>query len=125
MKGLSFDVFHIGVVQVISDEGISKVFHMYANLMGTAGFQTKGDKAVSVMFGDDFIVSDCCLSICEIYGSFDDRSGFAGERRRDCSGSGGDGSARDGKIFSMDLMEADHVRENAAADQMFGNDGKA
>ena len=63
MKGLPLDVFHIGVIQIISDKRIPEVFHMYAYLMGTAGFQAKGDKAVPVFFVNNFIVSDCLLAV--------------------------------------------------------------
>ena len=48
---------------IISDKRIPEVFHMYAYLMGTAGFQAKGDKAVPVFFVNNFIVSDCLLAV--------------------------------------------------------------
>lgn len=63
MKSLPLDVFHVGVIQIISDERISKVFHVYADLVGTTCFQAKRDKAVSVLFVDNIIMSDCRLAV--------------------------------------------------------------
>lgn len=108
VKGLSLNVFHVRIVKIISDERISQMLHMYPDLMSAAGFQTKRDKAVSVLFGYNFIVSDRRLSVFEIYGPFDDRSWFAGEGRRDRPGIGNNRSACDGEIFPADLMPANH-----------------
>lgn len=38
-------MFHVRVVEVVSDKGIAQVFHMDTDLMGAAGFQLKGDQA--------------------------------------------------------------------------------
>ena len=37
MQRLSLYLFHIRIVQIISDQGIAQVFHMNPYLMGTAG----------------------------------------------------------------------------------------
>lgn len=50
MQCLSLDVFHIWVVQVVSDKGKAQIFHMDTDLMSAACLQDKGDEAVSVLF---------------------------------------------------------------------------
>ena len=47
---LAGDVFHVRVVEVISNQGIAQIFHMDTDLMGAAGFQLKGDQAVPIFF---------------------------------------------------------------------------
>lgn len=43
-------MFHVRVVEVISNQGIAQIFHMDTDLMGAAGFQLKGDQAVPIFF---------------------------------------------------------------------------
>ena len=48
MQCLSTHKFHIRIVEIISNQRKTEIFHMNTNLMGTTRFQMKGDKAVPV-----------------------------------------------------------------------------
>ena len=48
-------MFHVRVVEVISNQGIAQIFHMDTDLMGAAGFQLKGDQAVPIFFFYQFL----------------------------------------------------------------------
>ena len=71
-------MFHVRVVEVVSDQGIAQVFHMDTDLMGAAGFQLKGDQAVPIFFFYQFIMGDGFFSMVKIYGALNDGAFFAG-----------------------------------------------
>lgn len=45
VQRLAVDAPRIRVVEIVSDKGISDMFHMYAYLMGTAGLEMQRDQA--------------------------------------------------------------------------------
>ena len=61
MQSLPGDIFHIRVIQIITDKRMPDIFHMNTDLMGAARLQDKGDEAVPVFFFYDAIVGDCVL----------------------------------------------------------------
>ena len=90
-------MFHVRVVEVISNQGIAQIFHMDTDLMGAAGFQLKGDQAVPVFFFYQFIMGDGFFSMVKIYGAFDDGAFFTGKR-------GCDGHCRRGEVTLYDCQ---------------------
>ena len=48
MQSLSLYPLHVRIVQMIPDERITDMFHVDAYLMGAAGLQVNGDKAVPI-----------------------------------------------------------------------------
>ena len=72
MECLTPDEFHIGIIKVISDEGIAQIFHMNPYLMGTAGFQDQGDQAVPVLFIQNPVVGDGIFSLFKIHAPLND-----------------------------------------------------
>ena len=48
MECLPLHIAHIGIVEIIADQRIPDVFHMYADLVCATGFQLQGDKGVIV-----------------------------------------------------------------------------
>lgn len=58
VQGLTGNVFHVRVVEIVSDQRIAQIFHMDPDLMGAAGLQAQGDQAVPVSYGDNLIVGD-------------------------------------------------------------------
>ena len=41
MERLAGDELHVGIVEVISDEGMTDMFHMNTDLMGAAGLKNE------------------------------------------------------------------------------------
>lgn len=72
MECLTPDEFHIGIIKVISDEGIAQIFHMNPYLMGAAGFQDQGDQAVPVLFIQNPVVGDGIFSPFKIHAPLND-----------------------------------------------------
>ena len=71
VQRLSADEFHIGIVKIVSNEGMTDMFHMNTDLMGTARLQGKGDKAVPVFFLQDAVVCDRIFTVFKIDLTFD------------------------------------------------------
>ena len=86
MQSLPGNVFHIWVVEVVSDQRKSNVFHMDADLMGTSGAETKRDQAVAVFLFKKLIVCYSCFTVIKVYGPLDDRTVLAAERSGDDTG---------------------------------------
>lgn len=63
-------MFHVRVVEVISNQGIAQIFHMDTDLMGAAGFQLKGDQAVPIFFFYQFIMGDGFFSMVKNLSTF-------------------------------------------------------
>ena len=102
MKSLSCNMFHVGIIQIIANEWKTKVAHVDPDLMGAAGLQTEGDKAVPVFFIHDMEVCDRLFSIFKIYRPFNDRSGFAAKRRIDRAFGRCDRTFADSEVFPVD-----------------------
>ena len=66
MQRLSADEFHIGIVKIVSNEGMTDMFHMNTDLMGTARLQGKGDKAVPVFFLQDALGVDPLFTVFKL-----------------------------------------------------------
>ena len=94
-------MFHVRVVEVVSDQGIAQVFHMDTDLMGAAGFQLKGDQAVPIFFFYQFIMGDGFFTMIKIYGAFNDGAFFAGKRGCDGSNRWGEVTLYDGQVFPV------------------------
>ena len=48
VEGLSGDMFHIRIIEVISDQRVSQILHVDTDLMSAARFQGEGDETVVV-----------------------------------------------------------------------------
>jgi len=118
-------VFHVRVVEVISNQGIAQIFHMDTDLMGAAGFQLKGDQAVPIFFFYQFIMGDGFFSMVKIYGALNDGAFFAGKRCCDGSCGWGEVTLYDCQVFPVYQAFFCHIGHNAGADQVFGNYGKS
>lgn len=92
-------MFHVRVVEVISNQGIAQIFHMDTDLMGAAGFQLKGDQAVPIFFFYQFIMGDGFFSMVKIYGALNDGAFFAGKRCCDGSCGWGEITLYDCQVF--------------------------
>ena len=118
-------VFHVWVVQVVTNQWITEIFHMNTDLVGAAGLKTKRDKAVPICFFYHFIMGDCIFSMFPVYGPFDDGSFLAPERSLDGSFGRCDRTSCNREILPVDFPVFCHVRENTATDQMLGHNGKS
>ena len=81
---------------------------MNMDLMGTAGFQFQGNKAVPVFFFYDPVVSHGPFAMVLIDDSLDDGTGFSGERGIDRAAVRKIISSDNGQIFPADFMAEDH-----------------
>ena len=117
-------MFHVRVVEVVSDKGIAQVFHMDTDLMGAAGFQLKGDQAVPIFFFYQFIMGDGFFTMFKIYGAFNNGAFFAGKRGCDGSCGWGEVTFYDGQVFPVYQAFFGHIGHDAGADQVFGNYGE-
>lgn len=43
MQRLTADSMHVRIVKIVPDKGETDMFHMYADLVGTAGLEAKRD----------------------------------------------------------------------------------
>ena len=108
MQRLSLDVFHIRIVQVVSDKGKAQIFHMDTDLMSAACLQDKGDEAVPVLFFYDPVMGDCPLAVLKVDPTLNERSACPADGSVYRAGRRGDVSADDGKIFPPDLVARGH-----------------
>src|SRR5699024_11543448 len=90
MQCLSLDVFHIWVVQVVSDKGKAQIFHMDTDLMSAACLQDKGDEAVSVLFFYDPVMGHCPLAVLKVDPALDQRCACPADGSVDRAGRRGD-----------------------------------
>ena len=125
MQGLTGNVFHVRVVEIVSDQRIAQIFHMDPDLMGAAGLQAQGDQAVPVSYGDNLIVGDRGLAFLPVYNPFDDGAFPAGERGSDGAGFRHDMSSCYSQVFPADFFALGHGGQDTGADQMFCHHGKA
>ena len=77
MQCLTLYQFHVRVIKIITDQGITQIFHMNSYLMGAAGFQNQGDQAVPVFFVQNFVMGNSGFSVFKIHRPFDDRAFLA------------------------------------------------
>lgn len=71
VQSLTCHVLHVWVVQVVTNQWITEIFHMNTDLVGAAGLKTKRDKAVPICFFYHFIMGDCIFSMFPVYGPSD------------------------------------------------------
>ena len=121
MQRLSGDIFHIRVIQIITDKRMPDIFHMNTDLMGAARLQDKGDEAVPVFFFCDAIVGDCVLPFFKINFPLDkgtsgpsDGSIYGPLRGIKCS-------TDNGEVFPRDLVPHTHAGEYTGTYHMPGN----
>ena len=88
MQCLSAYVFHIRVIQVISNQWETQMFHMDADLMCPAGLKLQRDQTVSVGFFYKSVMCDGFFTVFKINRAFDDGAFFSGKRSTDGSGAG-------------------------------------
>ena len=129
MKRLSADAFHIRIVKVISDKRVAEIFHMDSDLMGSACFQTKGNKAEPVFFFQNLIVSNGAFSVFKIYHTLNDGAGLSGEGRGDGAFFRRDMSPYKAEVFPVEGrvpggFSGKHAGQNPGTDVMSGNQGK-
>lgn len=125
MKCLPAYMFHIRVVEVIADQGIAQIFHVDAYLMRAPGLEAEGYEAVSVLVFYKPVVCDGMFSPGKVHGPLDDRTGLSGQRCSDRTFFRSYSPSCDCQVFPVHLTAAGHGGEDAAADKVFGNDGKA
>ena len=77
---LSGDQACIGMVEIITDQRKTKIFHMHTNLMGASCLQMKGEQGVPILCLQRLIMRDSMFAGCEINGALDDRAFLAGNR---------------------------------------------
>lgn len=82
MQCLSAYVFHIRVIQVISNQWETQMFHMDADLMCPAGLKLQRDQTVSVGFFYKSVMCDGFFTVFKINRAFDDGAFFSGKRSR-------------------------------------------
>ena len=109
VKCLPADKFHIGIVQVVSDEGMSDIFHMNTDLMGTACLQDKRDKAVPAFFFCDTIMGHGSLSVFKVDLPFNERTAGPADGRVDRAGRGSNAAADNSQIFSLNVVARGHA----------------
>ena len=80
MQCLSAYVFHIRVIQVISNQWETQIFHMDADLMCPAGLKLQRDQTVSVGFFYKSVMCDGFFTVFKIK-MYNDR-GFLDRTRR-------------------------------------------
>ena len=76
MQCLSAYVFHIRVIQVISNQWETQMFHMDADLMCPAGLKLQRDQTVSVGFFYKSVMCDGFFTVFKINRAFDDGAFF-------------------------------------------------
>ena len=109
MQCLALDMFHVRIVQIISDQRKTQVLHVDAYLMGTAGLQDEGDEAVSVFFFYSPVMCECILSVVIVHFTLDERTSGPSDGRIDGAGRRGDVPAHHGQIFSFNFMARCHA----------------
>ena len=72
VKRLPADVFHIRIIEIVSDKRKTDVLHMDADLMGTAGLENERDKAVPVFFAYFSEMSDSVFTVLIVDPPFDE-----------------------------------------------------
>lgn len=82
MQCLSAYVFHIRVIQVISNQWETQIFHMDADLMCPAGLKLQRDQTVSVGFFYKSVMCDGFFTVFKINRALDDGAFFSGKRSR-------------------------------------------
>ena len=60
MECLPLHIAHIGIVEIIADQRIPDVFHMYADLVCATGFQLQ---MIDIFMKDDKLLGEMCDSI--------------------------------------------------------------
>ena len=125
MQRLTADMFHVRVVEIISDQWVAEIFHMNADLMGTTGLQMQGDEAVPVFFFQHAVMCHCPFTMFKINDTLDHGAGFTRERRADRPGRRSNASAGDGEVFARDLMAARKGGQDVGTDHMLGDDGQS
>ena len=74
VQSLTCHVLHVWVVQVVTNQWITEIFHMNTDLVGAASLKTKWDKAVPICFFYHFIMRGCFFSMFPVYGALNDGS---------------------------------------------------
>ena len=116
MQCLSAHVFHIRVIQVISNQWEPQIFHMDADLMCPAGLKLQRDQTVSVGFFYKSLMCDGFFTVFKINRALDDGAFFSGKRSTDGSGRRCDTALYYGKIFPVHFAVLGHSRKNTSAD---------
>ena len=104
MECLPLHIAHIGIVEIIADQRMADVFHMYADLVCTTGFQLQGDQGVIVEFLLDPIMGDGTVTVRKIDLSCKDGSVYPGKWSINGTGGGIRDATANGKIFPSHLL---------------------
>ena len=127
MQCLTLYQFHVRVIKIITDQGITQIFHMNSYLMGAAGFQNQGDQAVPVFYIQNLVMGNGGFAFFEIHGTLDNGTFFAGQGRSNGTFLRSDRTLYNGKIFSGDAgngFVGDHGGQHSTADVVLGNQSK-
>ena len=127
MECLTLYQLHVRVIKIITDQGITQIFHMNSYLMGAAGFQNQGDQAVPVFYIQNLVMGNGGFAFFEIHGTLDDGTFFAGQGRRNGAFLRSDRAFYNGKVFSGDAgnsLVGNHCGEHSTADVVLGNQSK-
>ena len=118
MQCLSGHVFHIRVIQVISDQWESPGISYGCGSDGSGRSQASDEtrlcplaSLIKSVMGDGF------LTVFKIYRALDDGALFSGKRGADGSGRRCDTALYYGKIFAVHFAVLGHGRKDASADQ--------
>ena len=68
-------MLHVGIVEIISDQRITGIFHMDTDLMGAARLQDEGDEAVPVFCIQHPVMCDGMFPVFKINLPLDQWSG--------------------------------------------------
>ena len=77
VQSLTCHVLHVWVVQVVTNQWITEIFHMNTDLVGAAGLKTKRDKAVPIVFFYSMIMGDCRFAVFKIHCTLNDGTWFS------------------------------------------------
>ena len=125
MKSLTTNVAHVRIVEIISDQWISQMLHMNADLVCASGLKLQCDQTVMSGRFYNMIMGDSGFAVIPVHHTLDDGAGFSAEWGRDGASFGRYVSRGNGKVFPVDFPASGHRRENSGTDQMFCHDSKS
>lgn len=124
VKRLTGDELHVRIVEIISDKGMTDIFHMNTDLMGTACFENERDKAVPVFFFYHAVVGDRVFPVFLIDLPLDQGSPCPSDGRADRTLRRCDAASHYGEIFSCDFVAYCHAGKDTGTDHVLGDHGQ-